>query len=236
MGGIQPAAPILQSHRIIVLHTAASVHDSDMSSIAARVTSESQSSGGRNLIRVVIWEPGASRNTDAAKAILSGNNPSQNVQIFSNAPSLVNASRNNPGNVFYVPTNMGYIRNKQCCQNIWPLNIMVISTLSSPKIRSLTSDSINHYDQATAPFQTIPIKEPIVSTYSGVKPVVSGAFHRSCKRWLTAQRVSLLPSAAVILPGRCAQIPASPRLSDPHAAICKANPPTGFSNALNYPL
>jgi hypothetical protein len=103
-------------------------------------------------------------------------------------------------------------------------------------IISLTSDSTAHYDQAAAPFQTLTMKEPIVSTYSDVEPVVSGAFHRSCKRWLTAQRVSLLPSAAVILPGRCAEIPASPRLSDPHAAICKANPPTGFSNALNYPL
>jgi hypothetical protein len=95
-----------------------------MSSNAASVTFELQSSGGRNLIRVVIWEPGASRNTDAAKAILSGNNPSQNVQIFSNAPSLVNASRNNAGNIFDVPINVDCIKNKLCCQNSWSLNIM----------------------------------------------------------------------------------------------------------------
>jgi hypothetical protein len=153
------------------------------------------------LIRVVIWEPGAPRNTDAAKAILSGNNPRQNIQIFSDAPSFVNTSRNDPENIFHVHTKMGCIRNKQRCQDIWPLNIVEISTLSSPMVRSLTSDSTNHHDQATAPFQTITIREPIISTHSGVEPVVSGAFHRSCKRWLTAQRVSLLPSAAVILPG-----------------------------------
>jgi hypothetical protein len=92
-------------------------------------------------------------------------------------------------------------------------------------MEDLTSDNNIRCYQAAVLLLVLTMKEPISNTYSDVEPVVSAAFHRSCKRWLTAQLVSLLPSAAFIPTRRCAQIPASPRLWDPRSAIFRVKIP-----------